>query len=52
MSIAYPLNDEYANIYLTEQEISDLAIVLKHFLHRCNTSNIHDFNFDQQMELL
>ncbi|WP_252502607.1 hypothetical protein [Sporosarcina sp. Marseille-Q4943] len=52
MSIAYPLNEEYANMCLTDQELKDLVTILNRFLKRCNVSNIEDYNFKHQMELL
>lgn len=52
LSIAYPLNGEYANMYLTEQEISDLVLILKRFLERCNVANIDSHNYHHQMEFI
>lgn len=51
-SIAYPLNEEYTNIYLTEDELADLALVLRKFLQRCNVGNITEYIFDYQAELI
>src|SRR5690625_1566177 len=51
-SIAYPLNDEYANIYLTTVQRSDLVLILTKFLERCNTANIRDVTFNHQTELI
>jgi hypothetical protein len=50
-SIAYPLNSEYAKIYLTDDELEDLVVILKRFLERCNVTNLSDFKFSQQTEL-
>lgn len=50
-SIAYPLNNEYANIYLNEAEISDLILILHRFLERCNIGNIQDYQYLKQNEL-
>lgn len=51
-NIAYPLNDTYAKMYLTDEEINDLMIVLQEFLKRCNVGNIDSYNFQLQDNLL
>ena len=51
-AIAFPLNEEYANIYLTKEQLDDLVIVLKTFLKRCNVGNIGDIKFEYQTELI
>jgi hypothetical protein len=51
-AIAYPLNTEYANIYLTEEQYEDLILILKKFLIRCNVGNIDDLEYEFQTELL
>lgn len=50
-SIAYPLDDNYARMFLTEEEIEDLAKVLKSFLERCNVGNINEYNIKYQNSL-
>lgn len=51
-AIAYPLNEEYAKMYLSEDEISDLILTLKAFLNYCRVGNIRDMNFISQEELI
>jgi hypothetical protein len=51
-SIAYPLNHNYAKLFLTDNELEDLAIVLKSFLERCNVGNINEYNYNYQVNLL
>lgn len=51
-SIAYPLNNNYAKMYLTEDQLLDIAFVLKSFLDRCNVVNTHEYRFECQTELL
>lgn len=50
-SIAYPLNNEYASLFLNNEEITDLILILKRFLQRCNIGNITDYEFRLQDEL-
>lgn len=50
--IAYPLNTEYANMYLTEKQFDDLVFILKLFLERCNVGNINDMTYEYQTELI
>jgi hypothetical protein len=47
-SIAYPLNNNYAKIFLTENEQKDLIKVLKSFLERCNVENIETYKYSYQ----
>ncbi|PAD21651.1 DUF6978 family protein [Terribacillus saccharophilus] len=51
-SIAYPLNHKYANMYLTDEETKDLALVLQKFLKRCNVGNFLDYNISYQPDLI
>lgn len=51
-SIAYPLNNDYAKIYLTDAQIMDLVLILKMFLERCNVGNIDDIHYEYQQELI
>lgn len=51
-SIAYPLNSEYAKMYLTKEQLEDLIYVLKSFLKRCNVDNIDDLEYEYQTDLL
>ncbi|AMQ06786.1 DUF6978 family protein [Sporosarcina psychrophila] len=51
-SIAYPLNEEYAKMYLNNEQIDDLVLILKEFLKRCNVGNIEDIDFEYQAELI
>ncbi|MCM3528304.1 hypothetical protein M4D56_04185 [Cytobacillus oceanisediminis] len=51
-SIAYPLNNEYAKIYLTDEHLEDLVLILKEFLKLCNVGNIEDINYEYQAELI
>ncbi|MCM3663486.1 hypothetical protein M3204_03670 [Mesobacillus subterraneus] len=51
-SIAYPLNNEYANIYLTKTQLEDLVEILKTFLKFCNVGNIEDIQYEYQIELI
>lgn len=32
-------------MYLTDEELKDIAAVLKKFLERCNVANINDFEY-------
>ncbi|NCU16829.1 DUF6978 family protein [Pallidibacillus pasinlerensis] len=50
-SIAYPLNNVYAKMYLTEEELKEIEILLRKFLERCNVGNINDYTFNYQSEL-
>lgn len=52
ISIAYPLNSDYAKIYLKEEELSDLVLILRKFLERCNVGNINDYYFEHQTEII
>ncbi|MDY0396819.1 hypothetical protein RWE15_24095 [Virgibacillus halophilus] len=47
-SIAYPLNDTYAKIVLTDKELNDLGKVLCSFLERCNVGNINEYTINYQ----
>lgn len=49
--IAYPLNEEYAKMYLTDDQLSDLIETLKEFLKYCNVGNINTVKFLAQNEL-
>lgn len=51
-SIAYPLDHNYAKICLTEDDLSDMIILLTKFLKRCNVADIHDHTYQEQVELL
>lgn len=51
-SIAYPLDHNYAKIYLTEEELEDIIALLIKFLERCNIGNINDYTYEEQGELL
>jgi hypothetical protein len=51
-SIAYPLEHNYANMYLTKEELEDMVILLRKFLERCNVGNIADYIYEEQIELL
>lgn len=51
-TIAYPLDHNYAKIFLTDNELEDLAIVLKSFLERCNVGNINEYDYNYQVDLL
>lgn len=48
---AYPLNDKYAKIHLTDHQLSDLVEILKVFLAYCNVANINHVNFRSQNAL-
>ncbi|MCT1903827.1 DUF6978 family protein [Oceanobacillus sojae] len=48
---AYPLNEEYAKMYLTNDQLSDLVEILKEFLKYCNVGNTNTINFSVQEEL-
>lgn len=48
---AYPLNDKYAKIYLTDDQLLDLVEILKVFLTYCNVANINQVNFRSQNNL-
>lgn len=50
-SIAYPLDHENVKMYLTNDELSDLVIILRQFLNYINTANINDFNFYWQNQM-
>ncbi|WP_424475352.1 DUF6978 family protein [Oceanobacillus kimchii] len=52
LKIAYPLNNKYAKMFLTENEQDDLVLVLKNFLSRCNVANVNDFEYLYQTELI
>lgn len=47
-SIAFPLNTTYANMYLSDEDIENLVIVLTKFLERCNVGNISEYDFNMQ----
>lgn len=51
-SIAYPLDDNYAKMYITDEELHEIDTLLKKFLERCNVGNINDYNYEYQTELL
>lgn len=51
-SIAYPLEHEFAKIYLTENELNEITTLLKKFLERCNVGNINEYTYNYQTELL
>jgi len=51
-SIAYPLNHNYAKMYLSKEEFEDMVTLLTKFLERCNVANINDYTFEEQIELL
>lgn len=51
-SIAYPLDDNYAMMFLTKEELEDLSLILIKFLGRCNVGNISDYNYEYQPELI
>ncbi|WP_115751743.1 DUF6978 family protein [Listeria kieliensis] len=42
-SIAYPLNENYAKMYLTSEELEDIAIVFRRFLERINVAQLDEF---------
>jgi len=48
---AYPLNDNYAKMYLTNDQLKNLVEILKAFLEYCNVGNIDDVDFQAQNEL-
>jgi len=50
-TIAYPLNTKYANIYLTNEEILDMVLVLNRFLKKCNVGNAAEYQFNLQGQL-
>jgi hypothetical protein len=50
-SIAFPLDDPYVRMFLTEDELKDLALVLKKFLERCNVGNIDDYKYYYNLSL-
>lgn len=50
-SIAYPLEHTYAKMYLAEEELADIVLVLRKFLDRCNVGNINDYSYEEQVEL-
>ncbi|HLS08002.1 DUF6978 family protein [Lentibacillus sp.] len=50
-SIAYPLNSTYAKIFLTKDELEDLAKVLETFLKRCHVGNIDEYTIEYQNSL-
>lgn len=51
-SIAYPINHDSTRLYLTNECINDLVIVLRQFLDYINTGNIHDFEFYHQEQFI
>ncbi|MCZ2260631.1 DUF6978 family protein [Sporosarcina sp. G11-34] len=51
-SIAYPLNEEYAKMYLNDVQLDDLVLIMKGFLKRCNVGNIEDIEYKYQTELI
>ena len=51
-SIAYPLDSEYAKMYLTKEQLEDLVYVLKEFLKRCKMANVNDLEYEYQVDLL
>lgn len=50
-AIAYPLNSETANLYLSEDELQDLIFIFKSFLFRCNIVDIDSYTYSLQSEL-
>lgn len=51
-SMAYPLNNTYAKIYLNDEMLEDTVLMVKEFLSRCNVANINDYTYIYQSELL
>lgn len=51
-SIAYPLDHNYAKMYISEEELEDMVTLLIKFLERCNVANINDYTYEEQGELL
>lgn len=51
-SVAYPLDHNYAKMYLTKEELEDMVASLTKFLERCNVGNISDYTYEEQVELL
>ncbi|GEM_PF-5850765 len=39
-------------MYLTEQQLDDLVLILKEFLKYCTTANVHDITFTYQTKLI
>lgn len=50
-SIAYPLNDTYARMFLNDDDLKDAVIVLKKFLERCNVGNVNEYEYHEQQNL-
>lgn len=50
-SIAYPLNTEIAELYISEDEMKDIISILRLFLRRCNIGNINEYRYIIQNEL-
>ncbi|EUJ18972.1 DUF6978 family protein [Listeria aquatica] len=42
-SIAYPLNENYAKMYLTSEELEDIAVVFRKFLERIHVVKLDKF---------
>lgn len=50
-NMAYPLDSDYANIVLNEEEKENIVLALKEFLIRCNVGNIAEYTFTEQNSL-
>lgn len=50
--IAYPLDHPYAKMYLTDDDLENLAAALGSFLKRCNVGNINEYSIEYQNTLL
>lgn len=51
-SIAYPLNHSYAKMFITNDQLKEIDILLRKFLERCNVGNIDEYSYDYQIEFL
>lgn len=52
ISIAYPLNNTYAKMFIPDEVIDDALVIVKEFLVRCNVANIDAYTYTYQSELL
>ncbi|SEN98908.1 hypothetical protein SAMN04488134_10343 [Amphibacillus marinus] len=50
--VAYPLNESYAKMYLTNDQLEDLIIILQKFLEYCEVGNINSIGYNLQEDLI
>lgn len=51
IAVAYPLNEDTAQMYLDEEMIENLGYVLKEFLRRINVANVDNYEYNYPIEI-